>query len=361
MVFRGAVLAAPWKRALLHLALPAAAYPVTMLVAALWLPDVAAQLGDSNQLAGFIQYQFFVVGSVLIIVWGSHTVWAFRRQASQNRSIGRYRLERRIGVGGMGEVWRAYDKALKRHVALKLLPSDNCSASSVARFECEAEATSLLSHPNTVRICDYGVTHDGLWYYAMELLDGQDLAHIVRADGPLSPARALRLVGQAARALAEAHARGIVHRDIKPENLFVATLGGEQDIVKVLDFGIAKLAETEASVALTHDNWAGGTPAYMSPEAARGLSADARSDVYALGAVLYFAPTGSQPFRGDDIAALLDAHIQQQVVRPSLVRAAPIPEPLERLVTRCLAKAPGERYPDAGELSRAIHELSHRE
>lgn len=354
VVIRGIVLAAPWRHALVHMLVPALVYPAVLLGAALFSPAVAAQFRDGHDLASFLQYQFFSLGVVGVMTWGSHTVWAYRRQAFENRSIGRYRLERRIGSGGMGEVWRAYDKTLKRRVALKLLRPDRRSAASVARFEREAEATSLLSHPNTVRIFDYGVTHDGMWYYAMELLEGRNLAEVVASSGALAPARARHLVRHAARALAEAHSQGLVHRDIKPENLFVATLGGEEDVVKVLDFGIVKLLEEDGGATLTHGDWLGGTPAYMSPEAARGGHVDSRSDVYGLGGVLYFALTGRPPFRADNLPALLDAQIHQQVVAPSRVRGEPVPEQLEAIVMRCLSKDPAQRYADAAALAEAL-------
>jgi serine/threonine protein kinase len=172
--------------------------------------------------------------------------------------------------------------------------------------------TATLSHPNTVRIYDHGATEDGLWYYAMELLEGRDLSTIVREAGPMQPARAVHLVRQAARALAEAHAVGIVHRDIKPENVFVATLGGEKDFVKVLDFGIARAGRVR-DARLTTTGWVAGTPAYVSPEAARGESADAPADVYGLGMVLYwsedprdrFVDAGALAAALDDVAAML--------------------------------------------------------
>src|SRR5262249_2757478 len=159
-------------------------------------------------------------------------------------SLGRYKLKTRIGEGGMGEVWVAYHNGLKRDVAVKILRNDDDddadATQAVTRFEREVRATTELTHPNTVRLYDYGVTDDGLCYYVMELLSGENLESLAARDAPLPSARAIHLLLQAARALAEAHARGIVHRDVKPANIFVTNAGGEDDFVKVLDFGIAK-------------------------------------------------------------------------------------------------------------------------
>ncbi|HTJ80995.1 MAG TPA: serine/threonine-protein kinase, partial [Polyangiaceae bacterium] len=224
---------------------------------------------------------------------------------------------------------------------------------AAARFEREVQALAELEHPNTVRVFDYGVTDDGLLYYAMELLTGVDLATLVRRAGPLSPARAVHMVLAASRALAEAHDKGMVHRDIKPENLFVASAGGELDFVKVLDFGIVRLEEDGAE-ALTQDGHLAGTPTFMAPEVGRGAEADARSDVYALGAVLYFLLTGRPPFEGRGTAAMLSAHQTEPVMPPSLRMDAPLAKDVEELALRCLAKAPAERPKDAGELAELL-------
>jgi eukaryotic-like serine/threonine-protein kinase len=352
LVVRGAVLASPWRRALVLVGVPALAYPLVLVVAAAFSDEIAAQFRDATALAGFAEHASFLVCAVLALTWGSHATWSIRRQAFEARSVGRYRLERRIGRGGMGEVWAAYHRGLRRNVALKTLrPDKHSSTVDVARFEREVQATTQLTHPNTVRIFDYGVTEDGIWYYAMELLEGRNLAELVRAEGPLPPARAVHLLSQAARALAEAHRHGIVHRDIKPENIFITTAGGEEDFVKVLDFGIAKLTADDGSLTLTSGDWIGGTPAYMSPEAARGQAADARADIYSLGAVLYFAASGQPPFAADNVAAMMSAHISETPRPPSEALGTPLPADLEQLILRCLDKDPAGRHPDAGALA----------
>jgi serine/threonine-protein kinase len=289
-----------------------------------------------------------------LLVIASHNAWSLRRQVFRSRSIGRYRLERRIGHGGMGEVWVAWDEQLRRDVALKILrPEAGTNAAAVARFEREIMATAALSHPNTVRIFDHGVTDDGLWYYAMELLSGVDLYEMVAAEGPLAPARAIHIARQAAGALAEAHRRGIVHRDLKPENVFVAELGGEHDVVKVLDFGIVRMTQTD-EVRLTGTGWVAGTPAYVSPEVAAGGDAGPAADVYGLGGVLYFALTGRPPFDAASSTALLRQHVMVAPEPPSQRLGRPLPAGLERTVLRCLAKDPEHRFADAGELARAL-------
>ncbi len=248
LIGRATIVADRWQRALLPIGLIAIAHPVTLAVTALFHEPVAAQFRDPAALAGFALHHMFLFSAAAMTLVGGQMMWALRRQVFQARSFGRYRLIRRIGAGGMGEVWAAHHNALKRDVAVKILrPETRGDASAIARFEREVRATAELRHPNTVRVFDYGATEDGLWYYAMELLEGRDLHAIVTQDGPLDPVRAARLIRQAAKALAEAHARGIVHRDIKPENLFVTSVGGgEGEFIKVLDFGLAKLAPRRA-------------------------------------------------------------------------------------------------------------------
>jgi eukaryotic-like serine/threonine-protein kinase len=255
-------------------------------------------------------------------------------------------------------VWAAFHTGLGREVALKTLRPERADAVAVQRFEREVRAMTELTHPNTVRVFDHGVTDDGLWYYTMELLEGADLATLVAREGPLPPARAVYLVDQACRALAEAHARGTIHRDLKPENLFVTRAGTEGDFIKVLDFGIAKVLEEAESATLTREGTIAGTPSFMSPESAMGRPTTAASDVYALGAVLYFVLAGRPPFEQTALPALLFAHVSEAPAPPSDKRGEALPEDLEQVVLRALEKQPEARYPDAGALAAALSQCA---
>ena len=355
LLARAAIIADRWQRAILPIGLITLAHPATLAVMALWMPRLAAQFHQAQALAGFALNEVFIVAAAALTLVGGHMIWALRRQVFETRSLGRYRLKRRIGAGGMGEVWAAHHHALRRDVAVKILrPESSGNPSAVARFEREVRATAELVHPHTVRVFDYGVTEDGLWYYAMELLSGADLGALVTREGPLPPARAALFLWQAAKALAEAHGRGIVHRDLKPENLFVTRVGAEGEFIKVLDFGLAKLAQGERSLSLTEQGWTVGTPRWASPEMAVGDPAGPASDVYGLGAVLYFALTGTSPFEYDDLGKMLRAHVHEVPALPSVRLGSPVPPELEAVVMRCLAKEPEARYADATALARAL-------
>ncbi len=344
----------PWKRGVTMTGIPVLCFFAVLFGAAFFSPRIAAQFHDPGALTTLVLNAGYVLGTCVFLIAGSHIVWSLRRQVFEARSLGRYRLKSRIAAGGMGDVWLAYHPGLKRDVAVKILRPDERERSEMAltRFEREVRSTAELMHPNTVRVFDYGVTEDGLWYYVMELLEGETLADHVARLGPLPPARAVHIVGQAARALGEAHEKGIVHRDVKPENLFLTALGGEHDFVKVIDFGIAKVQNVDGKMTDTGSLL--GTPAYMSPEMAMGLTADARSDVYALGAVLYFLLCGKPPFEAESAGALIFAHVNQAVMPPSQNLGRPLPGDVEAVAMRALAKDPNERYASAAELALAL-------
>jgi serine/threonine-protein kinase len=360
LVCRGAFAAEPWREGALNTGLMVITYSLVLFGSTLFSGSTAAQLADPGSLSIFAVNTCFLVSTGVLTTVAGHVIWMLRKQVFEARSIGRYRLKYRIGSGGMGEVWAAHDKALNRDVAIKILRTRRGNEQAVARFEREVRATTELSHPNTVRVFDFGVTDDGLWYYAMELLQGEDLATLIGRSGALPPGRAVRLLTQAARALAEAHAAGIVHRDIKPENLFVANLGGESDFIKVLDFGVAKLSEAMEDKTLTATGMVMGTPAYVAPETLLGRPADARSDVYALGAVLYAALTGGPPFQEDNTALLCFAHLNKQPVPPSEKLGTPLPDGLEPIVMRCLEKEPERRFGSAAALAASLAEVNVR-
>jgi eukaryotic-like serine/threonine-protein kinase len=357
LVARAASVAMPWRLGLIPHCLLAAIYPLVLLSSVTVSGVTRGQLSDPVSMVLFALNLAFILGTLAFSLVGGHSAWELRRQLFEARSVGRYRLVKCIGKGGMGEVWSALHPGLKRHVAIKILQSGRRNDPvTLRRFEREVRAMSELSHPNTVRIFDYGVTPDGLWYYTMELLDGVDLSRLVRHSGPLVIERALQLLEQAAHALAEAHARGIVHRDVKPENLFVSSPEDQPEFVKVLDFGVAKVVGDDGQTGLTAEGWIGGTPAYISPEVAAGQSADTRSDVYGLSAVLYFALCGHPPFDGSTIPALLAAH-RWQVPPPPSSRGQPLPAPVEAFILRNLAKDPAQRSPSAAEFARELTAL----
>jgi serine/threonine-protein kinase len=343
-----------WKRGLLMNGLPVALFFIVLLGSALVSLPIAAQLHDPAAVTTLMLSASYVVGTFVLLVVNGHIVWTLRRQVFEARNLGRYRLKRQLASGGMGDVWVAYHAALRRDVAIKILRPEERerSASALSRFEREVRSTAELTHPNTVRVFDYGITEDGLCYYVMELLEGETLAQHVSHFGPLSPARAVHIIGQAARALGEAHERGIVHRDIKPENLFLTCIGGEPDFVKVIDFGIAKVQR--ADVTMTGTDWVLGTPAYISPEVAMGKVADLRSDVYALGAVLYFLLCGLPPFEAENSGALAFAHINERPLPPSSKLGRALPPDIEAAVMKALAKNPAERFATAAEFAFAL-------
>ncbi len=274
------------------------------------------------------------------------------RQAEQ---FGQYTLKRKLGEGGMGEVWLAEHGPLKRPCAVKLLRPDVAAHPvTAARFTREVRAATGLTHVNTVRVYDYGRARNGSFYYVMEYLDGPTLEVLVRSSGPLPPGRVVYLLRQVCGALAEAHAAGLVHRDLKPANLIVAQLGGQRDVAKLLDFGLVEDLSAAIGDRLTRTGTVLGTPAYMSPEQAAGESAvDARSDIYSLGALAFFALTGRPPFQGRTLGPILAAHRDE--VAPPVTHIRPdVPADLSAVVARCLAKSPNDRYQSASELDRAL-------
>jgi eukaryotic-like serine/threonine-protein kinase len=296
---------------------------------------------------------FLAIGAVLSY-FAAHVLNGLRAELHDARKFGQYRLLKKIGAGGMGEVYMAEHQLLKRPCALKLIkPASVANPTALARFEREVRSAARLSHPNSIEIYDYGHSEDGTFYYVMEYLPGMSLEELVRKIGPLPPGRAIYLLRQACAGLAEAHAIGLVHRDLKPANIFVVHRGGETDVAKVLDFGLVKPTQ-DLGPALTADMTVSGTPTYMAPEQATGSrDLDVRADVYALGAVAYFTLTGQPPFSGDSSFAVMMAHARDPVPPPSEVRPG-IPADLEAVVLKALAKKPADRYPDARAMGRAL-------
>jgi eukaryotic-like serine/threonine-protein kinase len=292
--------------------------------------------------------------SVLTVVTaslGSQVIYGLRAEAQAARQLGQYVLEDQIGQGGMGTVYRARHALLRRPTAVKLLSPESAGAHNLARFEREVRLTSRLTHPNTVAIYDYGRTSDGVFYYAMEHLDGLDLQEVVDRDGPQDPARVVHILAQVCGALAEAHSIGLVHRDIKPANIILADRGGVLDTAKVVDFGLVKELERQDEVALSSANTIMGTPLYMSPEAIVSPDdVDGRSDLYAVGAVAYFLLTGGPVFDGKSVIEVCGQHVHEKPLPPSRRTGRALPAELEAIVLGCLAKSPDDRPQSARQL-----------
>ncbi|HEX9165050.1 MAG TPA: serine/threonine-protein kinase [Gemmatimonadales bacterium] len=347
----------PWRRALPAYAAIALAFPLVMGTGAVLSPGARTDWLTAEALTVFVSNYVFVVSSALIGLVTGHVMWAAQEQVFRARRLGRYRLQAPLGKGAMGEVWLAWDLSLRRNVALKLLrQGGNVSSGSVKRFEREALAASQLRGPHTVQIYDFGASDDGIYYIAMEYLTGTDLRTLVAGAGPLPPARAASFVMQACLSLEEAHAAGIIHRDIKPHNLFVTRVGENPDFIKLLDFGIVRFRPPGGGgdQHLTQTGFLAGTPAYMAPELWRGAPADERSDVYALGVTLYYLLTGLTPFDASSTREMMVAHLEWTPRRPSESGASPVPDRLEEVVLRCLAKRPEDRYPSVRALHRAL-------
>jgi hypothetical protein len=356
MIARGSVLFGPFSSGILRFGAPVAAYMSVFAIAAATNARVAAQFANARASALFIASLVFMITAWALLTAGGHVVWTYRRQVIEARSIGRYRLRRRIGRGGMGEVWEAYDGTLRRPVALKLLRPERVDAIAIERFEREARATAELTHPNTIRVTDFGVSDDGLWYYAMELLEGRTLRDSVQEQGALPPAVVAHYGSRIARALAEAHARGVVHRDVSPSNIFIAMMGGEADIPKLLDFGIVRRLQTQGP-DLTGTGLLIGTPGYIAPEVIEGKPADARSDLYALGATLYFAVTGRHPYNVGSVTAVMGRQIAEEAV-PISQRAPGVPAAMTDMIMKCLRRTPRDRPSSADEVAHALEQLS---
>jgi serine/threonine-protein kinase len=280
---------------------------------------------------------------------------------------GKYEIQSLLGGGGMGKVYKARHRALDKIIAIKVLHGAYQSDAKFAqRFEREALAASKLDHPNSMQVLDFGREPDGLLYIAMELLDGKDLHKILATEGLPSLERTVDIMSQTLAALQAAHGQGIVHRDMKPENIVIVPKTSDDgtivDLVKVCDFGIAKIQDTRAyddaptAAPLTTAGMVCGTPEFMSPEQARGLKLDARSDIYSCGVVLYQMATGRLPFTGDSAIGIVMKHIMDPPPLPSIVNPA-VPPGLEAVILRALEKDQAKRPQSARELRAALRAL----
>ena len=268
---------------------------------------------------------------------------------------GKYRLVRLLGAGGMGEVYEAQHELIGRRFAIKFLhPQLASNTEVVARFQREAQAAGGLENENIAAVVDAGTSDDGAPYLVMEYLDGEDLAHLLVRGGALPLERAVFIMIQACRGLAAAHGRGIVHRDLKPENLYICRRNDGSDLVKVLDFGIAKLHTNRASTSLTQTGTTMGTPYYMSLEQARGAKdVDHRTDIYALGVIFYEILCGAKPHPGDSYNAILYHVLTQEPAPLDSIRTG-LPPSLSAIVRKAMAREPGDRYASVVELMEAL-------
>jgi serine/threonine-protein kinase len=317
------------------------------------------QVADLMTVVGLMQYVLCMLVAAAASVVGTHVINTLRREAFEARQLGQYRLIKPLGAGGMGEVYLAEHRMLKRPCAIKLIhPAQAGDPQVLARFEREVRLTARLSHWNTIEIFDYGRTDDGTFFYVMEYLPGLSLEDLLERHGPLPAERVVHLLRQVCDGLREAHGIGLIHRDIKPGNVFAAERGGLYDVAKLLDFGLVKPVMEATAARLTQEGSISGTPLFMSPEQARGLTdLDARSDIYSLGAVAYALLTGRPPFESTNPMEVMIAHVRDEVVRPSQ-HQADVPADLEQVILRCLAKNADDRFQDVERLEKALAECA---
>ena len=278
-----------------------------------------------------------------------------RKAAVAAKQVGQYELLEKLGQGAMGVVYKGRHAMLRRPTAIKLLDLEKINPGSIARFEREVQITCQLNNPNTIAIYDYGRTPEGVFYYAMEFLDGINLETLVNQAGPQPEARVIHLLLQICGSLYEAHSKGLVHRDIKPANIMLNRRGGLSDVIKVLDFGLVKAIDEKKQAGMTAANSLTGTPLYISPE---GINApalvDARSDIYAVGATAYFLLTGHPPFVSNNLVELLRMHVMDPPVAPSQRLGRPVSPELETAVLACLEKNPANRPQTARDVANLL-------
>jgi serine/threonine-protein kinase len=337
LIAQGASVPRPWREGLPSLGATLVTYPLTLWAVHAITGRNAGQWADVSQRFALLHGLFLASCTLIFVVLAGDALHGLRRRALGAERVGRYRLVTRLGGGGMGEVWRARHPGLDQDVALKLASTP----AAEARLAEEASILGKLVHPSTVRLLDRGRGTDGRFYYAMELLRGQTLEEVVAREGPLDEVRTREVGLAVARALAEAHARGIVHRDVKPENVMCC----EGGFVKLLDFGVATRDGAAASAGLV------GSPRFMAPEQRMGAGVDARADVFGLGATLYFALEGASPLDADEgpRGSALDAAYRRLAERGT---------PLASVIAACLARAPAERPPDGARLAEALFDAT---
>jgi len=344
-----------WSRVAMTFAAWFGAWVATLALAARWVPSIAAQWETVRSPIYLLGHWAIVaVAAAGSVHFGLH-IAALRNELRVARRLSGYRLQARIGAGGMNEVWLARDEHAKRDVALKILHRDP-SPEEARRFQREAEALQALDSEHTVRVFEVGASDDGVMFIAMENLQGDDLGRVVSRDGALPAARAVPLIRQACVSLRQAHGLGIIHRDVKPSNLFLTRRPEGGELLKVLDFGIARRLK-EDETRLTHVGEAVGTPHFMAPEAFQGAEPAPTADVYGLGATLYFLLTAMAPFEGLSGAALFSAVSTEPVVPPSVRARAGVHASLDAVILRALDREPSGRYASMEAFDAALAEV----
>jgi serine/threonine-protein kinase len=354
LIFVVVVPTTTWKTAAVALAI-VAMDPLSLVV----LVAIGEVAQPDINMASFIPY----VSAVVLATFVSRIVHRLGVQVTKAREMGSYKLEERLGRGGMGEVWRARHRLLARPAAVKLVRREVLGGNTLAqqtglrRFEREAQATALLRSPHTIHLYDFGVADDGTFYYVMELLEGFDAETIVERFGPIPAERAIYFLQQICDSLGEAHEMGLIHRDIKPGNVYVCRYGREVDFIKVMDFGLVKASGDGESqdAKLTADNAVSGTPGYMAPEQLLGKGPlDARVDVYAVGCLAYWLVTGELVFSGESVMETMVHHIRENPIPPSQRTELDIPASLEDVILRCLEKDPDKRPQSSDQLAQLL-------
>lgn len=348
-----------WQRAAMMI-VPISLIPIGLALSARLTEDFTAvmQSDPSHHIAMF-RICLGMIWGAAIAIWGAWSIRSLRREAFEARKMGQYQLKKLLGRGGMGEVYLAVHRMLKRPCALKLIRPDVADIRrNLKRFEREVQSTARLTHWNTIEIFDYGNTEDGIFYYVMEYLPGMNLDEVVRMNGPLPANRVVYLLKQVCEALAEAHGQGLIHRDIKPANIFSARRGGMYDVAKLLDFGLVRQTGLDARPDgqdddFTREGSITGSPLYMSPEQALSEVPDERSDIYSLGGVAYYLTTGRPPFLYDNAMRVILSHARDVPTPPSELNPK-LPPELEQVIMKCLEKKPEDRFPNVRLLQEAL-------
>lgn len=318
----------------------------------------AALFGDTNPAVWLALGLLIPIAVISVALFRAYSKQVDASGVPKGTKIGPYLLLEEIGRGGMGTVFRAEHALMKRQCAIKLISAERAAETDMQRrFRQEARATAQLTHWNTIEVYDYGTSEDGRFYYVMEFLEGVNLHQYVDRFGPMQPERVIYLLKQLCNALYEAESHGLVHRDIKPSNIFLTQRGESCDVIKLLDFG---LVQTSTRASVRHqksDKKLHGSPAFMCPEQARGLSPDHRGDLYSLGAVAYFLLSGHPPFRDENPIMQVVAHATGTVPDFQDIGVS-VPTELSQLVLQCLQKDPSDRFGSARELLIALERCS---